>query len=360
MIRQEMSQRELVPPPLRVRPAGTAPYGAPKRLLIVEDDRIVALGLRGALELLGYAVVDTVACSDEAIQRADTERPDLILMDIQLSGAVDGIQTASLIRQRYQIPVIYMTGDAEAATLARALATEPVGYLVKPYNAQTLRTTIEVALRRQESDLGRRRTYELDRVRLEQQAIAAGALAERHRLDAMIDPLTGLYNRRHLEIVMQRELSLGEREGRSVGVILLDMDRFKYLNDRFGHAVGDAALRAVADHLRSRIRVYDVACRYGGEEIVIIAPGAGAADALALAESLRAGIEHTVVMHGGVAVTGISASFGVASFPNHGRDPEAVLRAADAALYAAKAQGRNRVATVPPAFQVLATDTARP
>jgi two-component system cell cycle response regulator len=354
-----MSQREFVPPPLRVRAAGTASFGGRKRLLVVEDERIVALGLRSALEDLGYVVVGTVARSDEAIQRAHSERPDLVLMDIRISGAVDGIETASLLRARYQIPVIYMTGDAEAATLARALATEPVGYLVKPYNDQTLRTTIEVALRRHESEVGRRRTYELDRARLEQQASAAGALAERHRVEATIDPLTGLYNRRHLEIVMKRELSLGEREGRSVGIILLDMDRFKHLNDRFGHAVGDAALRAVSDFLRTRLRVYDTACRYGGEEIVIIAPGAAATDALALAESLRAGIENTVVMYRGAAVTGMTASFGVASFPGDGLDPEAVLRAADVALYAAKAQGRNRVATAPPALQAPAADTAR-
>jgi len=323
---------------------------APKRLLIVEDERIVALDICGALKALGYAVVGTAASSEEALRIADQERPDLALMDIRIAGLGDGIHTASILRSRYQIPVVYLTANADAATLARALDTEPAGYLVKPYNEHSLRTTIEVALRRQESELARRRAHDLEKIRLEDEAAEAARLAGRLQREATVDPLTGLYNRRHLDQVLQREMSFGHREGHAVGVIFLDLDRFKQLNDTFGHAVGDAVLQRVADFLHSRLRVYDVACRYGGEEMVIIVPGAEIAAASALAEQLRCGIEQLIVSPGredGTPSVRVTASFGVASFPGHGLEPGAVLGAADAALYRAKAEGRNRVVSAP-------------
>ncbi|HEX3476154.1 MAG TPA: response regulator [Kofleriaceae bacterium] len=95
--------------------------------------RIVALDLRGTLEDLGYAVIGTAASSDEALRVADERRPDLVLMNIRISGVSDGIQTARLLRARYHLPVVYLTANADADTLERALATEPAGYLVKPY-----------------------------------------------------------------------------------------------------------------------------------------------------------------------------------------------------------------------------------
>jgi diguanylate cyclase (GGDEF)-like protein len=149
---------------------------------------------------------------------------------------------------------------------------------------------------------------------------------------------------------MQRELSFAHRARHAVGVILLDLDRFKQLNDTFGHAVGDSTLKAVADVLQSRLRVCDVACRFGGEEMVVIVPGAQTAAAITLAEQLRLDIEQLIVSHDredagpGPRVT---ASFGVASFPCHGLEPGTILRAADAALYRAKAEGRNRVVGAP-------------
>lgn len=321
----------------------TISVAAHRRLLVVEDERIVALDLRGALEDLGYTVVGTAASSDEALRTADERRPDLVLMDIRIAGASDGIQAASVLRNRYHLPVVYLTANADPATLERALATEPAGYLVKPYNHQSLRTTIEVALRRHEAEQAERRAHEAEKAELEHQTRKASRRARRLRREATIDPLTGLHNRRHLEQVMKREVSFAQREGHSVGVILLDLDRFKQLNDNHGHATGDTALRAVGQFLRSRLRAYDVACRYGGDEIVIIVPGADTADAAALGEQLRLGIEQLVVSEAG-AVVPLTASLGVASFPEHGAAPATILQAADGALYRAKAEGRNRVA----------------
>jgi len=333
------------------------PEAPRRRVLVVEDERIVALDLRGALESLGYTVVATVASSDEALRTADERRPDLVLMDIRIAGPADGIQTASLIRERYQLPVVYLTANADAEMLERALATEPAGYLVKPYNLPSLRTTIEVALRRHEAELALRRAHEQEKAQMAQLTRAAGLRARRLHRQATTDPLTGLYNRRRLEQVIKREVSFAQREGHAVGVILIDLDHFKQLNDTFGHGAGDAALRTVSQFLRVRLRAYDIACRYGGDEIVVIAPAADTATAMALAEQLRAGIEQLPIEHGGAALPRLTASLGVASFPRDGVAPEALLHAADAALYCAKAEGRNRVASAP-ALSVTAPRTA--
>jgi len=326
--------------------AGAATAAPKRRLLVVEDERIVAIDLRGALEELGYTVVGTVSSSDEALRTAEERRPDLVLMDIRIAGASDGIQTAHELRSRYQLPVVYLTANADTATLERALATEPAGYLVKPFSVNSLRTTIEVALRRHAGELAAERAHQAEKAELEEQSRKAALRAKRLHRVATTDPLTGLHNRRHLESVLKREISFAQREGHAVGVILLDLDRFKQLNDSFGHAAGDSALRAVGGFLRSRLRVYDVACRYGGDEIIVIVPGADLAASLALAEQLRSGIEQLAIASGGAPLPPITASLGVASFPSDGDEATAVLHAADAGLYRAKAAGRNRVASM--------------
>ena len=326
----------------------TTPARPPRRLLIVEDERIVALDLQVTLEGLGYIVVGTAASSEDALQQVAHHRPDLVLMDIRIGGARDGIQTAAVLRERYQLSVVYLTANADAATLDRALETGPSGYLVKPYDHRTLRTTIEVALHRHEADRAAHRAHDAEKTRHYQQVVEFARIAERFRQDATTDPLTGLYNRRHFDFVMKRELSLGGRESHSVGLIILDLDRFKDLNDTYGHLAGDSVLRAIAEFLRARLRVYDIPCRYGGEEIAIILPGGRTRDALALAEQLRAGIEQLVVEHAGSQLTGVTASFGVSSFPGDGGDAQTLLQAADAALYRAKTGGRNRIASAPP------------
>src|ERR1041384_5885080 len=271
------------------------PVRSQRRLLVVEDERIVALDLRGALEDLGYTVIGTAASSDEALRTADERRPDLVLMDIRIAGASDGIQAASLLRSRYQLPVVYLTANADAATLERAPATQPARHPVKPAQhpppPPSPPPPTAGASRRHEAEQAQRQAHEREKAELEQQTRRASRRARRLRREATIDPLTGLHNRRFLEQVMKRELSFAQREGHAVGAILVDLDRFKQLNDSYGHAAGDAALRAVGQFLRSRLRAYDVACRYGGDEIVIIVPGADTADAIALAEQLRAGIE---------------------------------------------------------------------
>jgi diguanylate cyclase (GGDEF)-like protein len=168
---------------------------------------------------------------------------------------------------------------------------------------------------------------------------AVGKLVEQ----ATTDALTGLHNRRHLEQHLPLELVRAQRRGDSFAVVMVDADHFKRLNDTYGHDGGDVVLKEVANTLKANIRAGDLAFRYGGEEFVVVLSNTGPAGARDRAEALRAAIGTLDVRHNGRPIGPITASFGVAIFPDHGRDGESLIRAADAALYAAKAAGRNRV-----------------
>ncbi len=310
------------PPHDAAHPPGVSRRGT-QRILVVEDEQIVALDLQLVLEDMGYIVIGPAASAEEARLKAGEDRPDLVLMDVRIEGDADGIQTAAMLRAQHQVPIVYLTGNADDATLTRALATEPDGYLAKPFDAPTLRATIEVALRRHTLQM------------------AACSVALRLRREATVDPLTGLYNRRQLDASIDELIARGDP---TFAVVLLDLDRFKQINDRFGHPAGDAVLHDVACLLRDRLRIDDVACRYGGEELAIIIPGASLIDAAAVAERLRGGIAELAVRVDGAEIA-VTASFGVAEFPQHGLDGASLLRAADTAVYAAKRAGRNRVVT---------------
>jgi diguanylate cyclase (GGDEF)-like protein len=161
-------------------------------------------------------------------------------------------------------------------------------------------------------------------------------------LQAMRDPLTGLYNRRQLDEGLHREVLRARRIEAPVGVMAIDVDHFKRVNDTLGHEVGDSALRGVAQELASCVREEDIACRAGGEEFVIILPGTGKAALRSRAEAVRSTIERASIKAGDGSLK-LTVSIGLASFPACGDSGQAVLRAADGALYKAKAAGRNRV-----------------
>lgn len=169
------------------------------------------------------------------------------------------------------------------------------------------------------------------------------ALTAMQRL-ASEDGLTGLMNRRALIEALQREVERCRRMGSALSVVMIDLDHFKDVNDRHGHAMGDAVLRGVAATLRSGIRAVDIAGRYGGEELCLVLPDTSAAGAATVAESLRAAVAAQPYEDGGQSVS-ITASFGVATFDKDGTNSaDQLLRAADEALYRAKTSGRNRVA----------------
>jgi diguanylate cyclase (GGDEF)-like protein len=320
----------------------------PLRILVVEDELIVSADLTTLLEELGYSTVGTATTAEEAVALVSAQTPDLVLMDIRLAGATDGIQAAARLREAFDVPVIFLTANTDSSTVDRALNARPGGYVSKPFHARSLFATIELTMRRHREAVAAKRAHRSEVAELHAQNVKLESLAERFRQESIVDPLTGLHNRRYLEVASRRELSRARRDGRPVGLIMLDLDHFKAFNDTFGHLAADEVLKAVAAFLRTRLRTYDVACRYGGEEIVIVTPGADINDAVAVAEQLRRGIEELRLDYAGSRLAPITASFGVANFPEHGAELQPLMQAADAALYRSKLSGRNRV-SLPPA-----------
>jgi diguanylate cyclase (GGDEF)-like protein len=146
-----------------------------------------------------------------------------------------------------------------------------------------------------------------------------------------------------MEESAERELKRAERSNQPVGVIMLDVDHFKRFNDEYGHSAGDQVMRELGALLLSKVRGEDIVCRYGGEEIAIILPNANAEIVAQRAESLRAAIKSLRVAHGGRMLGALTASFGVAAYPEHGKTCAELVRRADRALYEAKRSGRDRV-----------------
>lgn len=170
-------------------------------------------------------------------------------------------------------------------------------------------------------------------------------LHETLRSQSIRDPLTGLFNRRFMEESLALELRRAVRNQRPLGVIMLDLDRFKHFNDTFGHDAGDTLLRELGKLLQTNIRGEDIACRYGGEEFTLILPEGNAEVIQQRAEALREAIKRMEVLHRGRPLGRITASLGVAIFPEHGRTGESLLQAADASLYQSKDAGGDKTTT---------------
>ncbi len=296
------------------------------KVLLAEDDPAARLLFSRWLTQWGYEVVavgDGLAALD-ALQADPALR--LCVIDWIMPG-LDGIEVCRAIRAR-SAPYVYtilLTGKTDKQDVVRGLDAGADDYIVKPCHGLEL----EVRLR-----AGKRV------VELQEELIAS---REALRREAMHDALTGLLNRAALLEHLGRELLRVERSKGSLCAIMIDVDCFKRINDEHGHLVGDKVLGMVARRFESVLRTYDAAGRFGGEEFVMVLPDCDARYGEGVAERLRHEIEARPVKttDGDVFV---SASFGVASTEQcREASPPMLLRAADAALYRAKAAGRNRV-----------------
>lgn len=312
------------PPDARKTRAGLS--SRPARILVVEDERIVALDLSSTLEDLGYRVVGVAATGAEAHQLASQERPDLVLMDVRLHGDVDGIQTAASIKTEWHVPIVFLTANANGETLRRALETCPGGFLAKPYDQQSLLSGIEVALRRHDIETRLR-----------------DANSELQHASSF-DELTGFYQRRYLEGVLAREMEFAERDQHSVGVILLCADQLQSVAEKFGQRARDAVLRQTAARLRERLRAYDIACRYDADSLLVVVPGESLHGAAHVAEALRDGIALASFDDGRGSLGQVTASLGVASFPEQADSVAELLQNVEAELARAQSNGQNCVA----------------
>ena len=173
-------------------------------------------------------------------------------------------------------------------------------------------------------------------------AITNLRLRESLKNSSIVDTLTGLYNRRYLNETLGREIARAQRAKQSLGIILLDVDHFKIFNDSYGHEAGDLVLKEVGTLLKHYCRTSDIACRYGGEEFVLVLPDADLSIVIKRAEEIRIAIKSIMLMYGGNTLPAISISAGVSSFPEHSLDINELIKMADDALYQSKRNGRDQ------------------
>ena len=221
-------------------------------VLVVEDEAIVAEAIREALSTLGYPVTGVVHSGEDAVQHAIEHHPDLVLMDVRLRGALDGIGAARAIRKQVEAPVVFLTAFSDSDTLRRATETEPFGFLIKPVRDEALRSAIEVALATHRKEM---------QLRSHEQLLAA---------TAMVDELTGLYNRRGFRTLAEQALKRADRQQHKTQLLFADIDGLKRINDTHGHDVGDRAIVEAAALLRSSFRRSDIVARLGGDEFVVL------------------------------------------------------------------------------------------
>ena len=282
------------------------------------------------LDSEGYEAV-YLADGDEALRLTSEYEPDLILLAVELPSG-SGLELCGELRAsdpRRHYPVLLLGDDGDEQSAARGLLAGADDFMAHPIREVELRARIRVQLRN-------KRFYDaLERLRDERDSL---------RRDAQIDPLTNVLNRRSLEATVRQRCQLRER----FGVLFLDLDHFKQVNDRFGHDSGDRVLIAVANVIKNGLRPGDIIGRYGGEEFVAIVAGAGPESARLVAERLRQAVEEMVPPAPGPSRVTISIGTTVFDPRQLEETPQELVHRADLALYAAKRGGRNRVVMVPP------------
>jgi diguanylate cyclase (GGDEF)-like protein/PAS domain S-box-containing protein len=417
-----------------------------ENILIVEDEKIIALDLQRRLERFGYSVVGMASEGAEAITLATERSPDIILMDIMLAGAMDGIEAAKQIRAQLGIPVIFLTAYTDEKTLERAKEVEPFGYILKPFKERELYTTIDIALYKNSIDKKLRKQERLfsailhtindgiiatdtemavsfmnavaERITgfseaaargrhaagilslLDQrtqrellsspppgvdekpffftEAIVKNAVGQTLLVDGSItrihekeneadgflitlrdvtefkrmsetidyqashDNLTGLSNREDFSFSLGELLtSIRTSEARHA-LLVIDIDRFKAINDTCGTIAGDELLRQIASHVQANISRNDVSARIGGDEFAIILRDCDPEDSINVAKRLKTAVE-TRKFAWQSSVFPVTLSIGVVALSQESKDTHTVLAAADDACHLSKEEGGNRI-----------------
>ncbi|KFN50657.1 GGDEF domain-containing protein [Arenimonas composti] len=331
--------------------------GDTRTILCVDDDSTVLRALRTVLvsALPPGVEVELAESGDEALEIVD-ELPAqgrelaLVICDYMMPGLRGDELLVRLHTRCPQALTVLLTGQSDLAGVKRAInEADLYRFIEKPFQNEDIVLTARSALRAwaQARDL-LRQNEELRRINTELENIVAARtreLVEKNReleVLSITDRLTGLYNRRKLDAILDEELKLNRRYGSDFALVMVDLDHFKQINDTHGHAVGDAVLVAFANLLRERTREVDVVARYGGEEFVVICRHPHEGTCEGLAQKLRKAIRECDFPH----VGHLTASFGVAAL-RPGEDAASLFARADGALYRAKRGGRDRVETAP-------------
>lgn len=425
------------------------------KILIVEDEIIVAEDIKAILEEFNYEVIAIANSGEIAIKEVSNNPPDLIMMDIQLKGDIDGVQAAEIIWNKFRIPVVYLTANSDTKTIQRAKSSEPFGYITKPFREKELHTAIEIALHRyslekklkareqwletvlsslgdaviatdaqscvtllnpvaevltgwkQEDAFGLKATEIFNIINEETRLVVSSPITQALELGAVVslpertvlinknnveipiddsaapilddrggvtgavlvfrditerkqaeialresekrlawqashDLLTGLVNRQEFEQQVEQLLRSIEADNKQHSICYLDLDRFKIVNDTCGHAAGDELLRQVANLVTSQVRMADTVARLGGDEFGLLLKNCPTQQALRIANTIRQKLEEfRFVWQDKIFTVGVSV--GLVKIDAETIDLASLLNAADAACYAAKNAGRNRV-----------------
>ena len=298
------------------------------KVLIAEDDSLLRQMLRGELAVAGHQLI-AAANGLEAWEMLQKEHVRMLLVDWMMPG-LDGPELIRRIRGAgwpgYTY-IILLTAKSGRDDVVEGLNAGADDYVTKPFRRDELLARMGVGSRI-----------------LDLETRLSESLAREEAL-ATLDSLTGLPNRRALYDRARAELNRAQREKKSIGLIMMDIDDFKPINDQFGHAAGDEALRLVAEVLQKSKRAYDFTGRWGGDEFLAILPGTSILQAGLVAERIRASIDKVRLEADGAGAVVLRTSLGVAcaSPAFHPVELDELLQQADSALYRAKAEGRNRV-----------------
>ena len=276
-----------------------------KKILIVEDESIIAEDISDSLISLGYEITGMVYSGEEAIEAAGKFRPDLVLMDGNLQGEMDGITAAAEIRSRFQIPIVYLTAYTDENTLRRVNATKPFGYIVKPFEEKNLHTTIQLAFHQHE-----------------------------------YDSLTNLPNRSLLREQLNQVLEKQKELPAMIPVITLSLDRINRINSTLGHDIGDSVLCQVAQRLSNCGENINIVARLEAAEFaIVIQPVTEKQDVAKIAQNILDIVAQPMVVKGSELY--LTASIGISLSPSDASDGDQLLKNAYTAMYNSQQQGGN-------------------
>lgn len=304
----------------------TAEPDAVPKILVAEDDPVSRRVLEVFLLKRGYSVVTVSNGIDALTELEKSEAPRLAVLDWMMPG-MEGTQVCERIRQhadQHYVYILLLTARSQKEDLLQGLGSGADDYLTKPFDPQELEARLQVG----------KRILDLQDNLIETR--------EELRYRATHDALTGLPNRAAIIETLKHEQSRQLRAGGSFGILMIDLDHFKKVNDTYGHPAGDAVLQEVARRMKVSLRDYDSVGRYGGEEFLIVIPTSDAHGIIAIADRIRKAIDSKPIttLKGELNMT---ASIGIAvSPPAEPLDTEMLLHLADEALYRAKERGRNR------------------
>jgi diguanylate cyclase (GGDEF)-like protein len=299
-----------------------AAISTPKgRILIVDDDQYFRQQLSDLVGGRGFEV-DLAASAEAAIKKIEGNTYDAVFLDLVLPG-IEGLELLEqILALRPDLSVVIVTGYGSIESCVNAMKKGAYHYLTKPVEEEVL-------------DLVLRNCVE--RSRLLQQNAAL-------RQETLLDDLTTAFNRRYMDDYLEEELERSRRYGHTLSLLFLDLDHLKAINDQHGHQAGSQILCEVAQLIQGKLRKSDRVFRYGGDEFVVTLPETSAEGALRLANRLRRALRsHSFLLTKGLTVN-LTASFGVATYPEDGSSKETLIRSADLAMYRVKTTTRDGVA----------------